>query len=259
MQNPYFMDILDAAKNKPQTYMPLISIEPYGRYSLGKGASTVSLVDGNAPDVQLVTDGAAVRLSLGNCLWFDGVQREIRNPYSFPIRVKLAWGLPPNMNAAPAYNDLRVNIDVKSKVMAIAGVDTGRKNAALMMAHRSHYFVTATGHSNQHMYILPKAQIEYMDTMPVGLQGELTPYTRAGNEQQDVVVREGSYTDVEIAQWVNDAGWQSEPIQIEGADGSFQGVIGPDVALMFVAPQSNKFELNAELTEIGNFNAEIVV
>ncbi len=257
--NPYFMDVQDAAKNKPATFMPAISIEPYGRYSVGMGACTIALIDGNAPDVQLVTDGAAVRLSFGSCLWFDGVQREIRNPYSFPIRIKVAWGLPPRINSDLAYTDLRVNSDVKSRFTVSGGALTGRKRAVVIMGRHSEYFVTATGHSNQHMYLLPKAMIEYLETIPAHLQEEVEVYTRSGNLAPDVVARSGSYTDAEMTQWVADSGWGSDPIQIEAADGAFQGVVGPDVALMFAAPQSNKFELNAEVTEVGNFNSEIVV
>ncbi len=257
--NPYFMDVQEAAKNKPATYMPAISIEPYGRYSVGMGACTIALIDGNAPDVQLVTDGAAVRLSFGSCLWFDGVQREIRNPYSFPIRIKVAWGLPPHINSNLSYTDIRVNADVKSRFSVMKGADTGRKNAVVIMGARSEYFVTATGHSNQHMFLLPKAKLEYLESIPEGLREVVKVYTRSGNLAPDVVARCGSYTDVEIANWVSASGWGSAPIQIETQDAAFQGLVGPDVALMFAAPQSNKLEVNAEVTEAGNFNSEIVV
>jgi hypothetical protein len=240
------------------TYLDDLELGPYELQDATITLGTIALATGEVPEIQIIADGRQQRLKMGQSLPVNGKRVYIRNPYSQMIRVQVGYGWPVNLNTNADHADLQFAEKLRSRVAIYedGGQGVGVKRGALFMSKKSTFNFSANIANDHNALIIPKAKLSYIDTMPATIDQTGAAYYRSGAPVDDLVCHYGTYTDADMAAWIAAANWEAQLVPSTQQGGQAEALITPDTALIIHGLENDKLKVNADITELGNFDHE---
>lgn len=245
-----------------ETYLDTIEIEAYGTYRLEDGMDTIALVGGDFPVMQIICDGRPQSVYFGQCLPTNGRMRYLRNPFSRSAKFVVAHGHPVDLVGAVGtringnYSPFSVNTRSTYSRNELTNSAADEKWGFLFMSRRSTFNLEVRVPGWCDAYIIPKAKLEYMASMPASLGNVGTAYHRDGMANRDVEIRHGTYKDTDMVAWIAAAEWEEQLVPAMMADSRAYLTISPDTAVIVNTPVAQKLDINVDFTEFGNFDSE---
>jgi len=240
-----------------RTHATEFEIGPYGWMDIGRGIGTLTLADCNAPAVQIVSDGRGLRCDLGATVPYNGTQNFIRNPYATTI--KGATFRDNNISFAPRNTETAPQFTAVNRLSFAAAIPpvAGRKQAVIFKPKRGQIFADLYGNGTMNVSVLSAAKDSYLDQLTVGtLEDDLPVYNCDGARNDNIVARIGSYTDLEVSDWITTTGWNRSPVE-QSVDNQFaQFTLDENTAAIVFFAVGDRLEISARIYDQGDWLAE---
>lgn len=237
-------------------------LEAWGAVSIDQ-AGTFALINCNAPYVQIEENRDLLPVYIGQCIPILGNKVYVRNPFSFPITLYWARGLPPQSAISVSSGDAKFLSQCMNSASALyqtsatVPATAGKKRGIGFIAARGTYQIafTQTGGDGNEIMTFPKASLEFAALRGPGVMADSVQVLRYdGSINRNVIGISGYYTDADVTAWKAAANYtQTESRQLSGSQGTVTRNFDEWTAVFYSVPETMLMRISANIYELGDY------
>lgn len=239
-----------------------MTLQPWGGVSIDP-VGTFALINCDAPFVQIEENRDLLPVYIGQCIPILGSKVYVRNPFSFPITLYWARGLPPVSAISVSTADIKFVKKIANSASAIYqtsavnAASAGKKRGIGFIAKRGSHqisFSQAAGDLNEIM-TFPAASVEFAALRGVDVMSDTVPVLRYdGTINTNIIGISGYYTDADITAWKAAANYAKvETRQFTAALTTIGRTFDEETAVFYSVPENLQMRINAVIFELGDY------
>ena len=236
-------------------------LAPFEKLELATDEVNIGLSSCDAPTVYIRGDVETTKLHVGSSLPIHGRTRYVVNPYAHTIKCTLIFGAPISLMApqeqghTSQFELSTVSFFTDRYKSESTETVQGRAYGMFILSKKSRYRLRLSTLQGNQALILPKAKIEYLNSVEQAFDPDISSRTNFfhnnGDENSDLVGYSGRYYLSDMDSWVTSIGYQRGLIRHNYASNYHTLSVTPETAV-FVYTHNDAFsEINGSAIDLG--------